>query len=132
MTTSTEATRSEQLRRLAKIQTYRQELAKRQGKRYAAKRESHKRRTESKETRGAASDLFKNGELHKSLVTAQQNASNFHAFTKVFCALPQRPAAWPVSLPEIPPNPKACLQLLTDDQCEGSITGNFVRGNNED
>lgn len=109
----------------------RQYIEKRQRERYLATREAHKHRKEAKETPWAARDLFKNQVLHANLVTAQENESNFHAFTMTFCAMADKLAPVSMSVPEIRAVPDACIQPLPDNLSEGVVTGECITGGNE-
>ena len=130
VTTTTDNTPEEHMSRMQEMRERRKDLAKRQRERYTAQREAHKRRKNAKEKQGMESDLFKNQVLHASLVTAQQNATNFHAFTTAFCAMAHRPAPAPINLPHVPALPEACIEPLPDEPSGSVVTGELKRGNN--
>lgn len=79
-----------------------------------------------------SSDLFKNQLLHATLVTAQQNVSNFHSSTTAFCAMANKPAPRPINLPAISSLPDAWITLLPEDPTESSVTGKSENANNKD
>lgn len=131
VTTTTDNTPEEQMSRMQEMRERRKDIAERQRERYTAQREAHKRRKHEKEKQGMASDLFKNQVLHASLVTAQNNATNFHAFTTAFCAMANRPAPGPINLPQVPTVPETCIEPLPDDPVGSGVTGESVSGNND-
>lgn len=122
VSTTTENTPVEQRTQMQEMWQKRKGIAKRQRKRYTAQKESHKKHGGAKEAQGMASNLFNNQVLYASLVTAQHNASNFYAFSTVFCAMADRLAPAPMNLPNVKSVRESCTSAITEDPSECAVT----------
>lgn len=95
--------------RIIEMREKRKRLLKRQRDHYTAQHKEKRRRKVKTEQHETANDLFKVQPLHASLVSAQSNASIFHAFTIPFWAMASKPAPMSLSLPKISPVLSACM-----------------------